>query len=490
MSSPHVAGVALLLKALKPSWTPGQIKSAMMTQAVTSVVKEDLTTPADPFDMGAGRVDVARAMKAPITISDTAANFAALTGDPLHAIDLNIPSINAPVMPGQVTTTRTLQNVSGASLSVRAQATVGASTSISFSPARFTLAPGASRTVSITITSEAPLGVQQFAKVRFNTNRGNAVIPVAFVRKQGSASLTQSCSAPSVPRNSTVTCTVSASNDSFDTKQVDLKTTASAKLRIVGASGATLTNGVARTSASLAGASLGVPSVSDGGGSFGYIPLDVFGITPTPIGDEAIINLNVPSFTYNGVTATRIGVDSNGYLVVGGGTSAENNCCNLPSGASSAPPNNVLAPFWTDLDGTGTPGYFAAVLTDGVSNWLVVEWRVNVWGTTDTRAFQTWIGLNGVQDISFAYPSPPAAPNGQAFLVGAENASGQGDMVSVLPTTDQTVTSTDPAPGDTLTYTVTVRGVSNGQGRVRTEMRADGVPGLTQVFSDLRVVSP
>ena len=58
MSSPHIAGSAILLKALHPDWTPGQIKSALMTTATTDVVKEDLTTPADPFDMGAGRVDL------------------------------------------------------------------------------------------------------------------------------------------------------------------------------------------------------------------------------------------------------------------------------------------------------------------------------------------------------------------------------------------------------------------------------------------------
>lgn len=96
MSSPHVAGVALLLKSLHPDWDPGQIKSAMMTRAVTKVVKEDLSTPADPFDMGAGRVNVGRAMQAPLTISDNAANFAALAGDEVNAVHLNIPSINAP----------------------------------------------------------------------------------------------------------------------------------------------------------------------------------------------------------------------------------------------------------------------------------------------------------------------------------------------------------------------------------------------------------
>ena len=106
MSAPHVAGAAILLAALHPDWTPGQIKSAMMTQAVTRVVKEDGRTPADPFDMGAGRVDVGAAARAPLTISDSAANMAAKSADPLRAIDLNLPSLNAPTMPGRVSTTR------------------------------------------------------------------------------------------------------------------------------------------------------------------------------------------------------------------------------------------------------------------------------------------------------------------------------------------------------------------------------------------------
>jgi hypothetical protein len=41
----------------------------------------------------------------------------------------------------------------------------------------------------------------------------------------------------------------------------------------------------------------------------------------------------------------------------------------------AAPPNGVLAPYWTDLDGTGTPGVYAGSLTDGVNRWLVLESR-------------------------------------------------------------------------------------------------------------------
>jgi subtilisin family serine protease len=82
MSSPHAAGSAILLKALHPDWSPGAIKSALMTTAITDVVKEDLVTPADPFDFGGGRVDLNNAGDAPIVFDETALRMATLGNNP------------------------------------------------------------------------------------------------------------------------------------------------------------------------------------------------------------------------------------------------------------------------------------------------------------------------------------------------------------------------------------------------------------------------
>ena len=109
----------------------------------------------------------------------------------------------------------------------------------------------------------------------------------------------------------------------------------------------------------------------------------------------------------------RIGVTSNGYAVVGG-TGVAQDISFLPQTLPDpARPNGVLAPFWTNLDGTGAPTASSRrSLTDGVSSWIVLEWRVNVFGTTSQRVFQMCIAVNGTEDIVFAYDPAnlPAAP--------------------------------------------------------------------------------
>ncbi len=489
MSAPHIAGAAILIKALHPSWSPGQIKSAMMTQAVTSVVKEDETTQADPFDMGSGRIDIGKAAKAPLTISDTGSAMASHTANPVNAIDLNIPSINAPTMPGSITTSRRIVNVTGKMLKVRARSSLPARTWVSFSRSDFKLRPGQSKRVEITLRSRAPIGQQQFGAVHFVTDRGDVRLPLAFIHRQGTVNATQSCSPRRIRHGKKTVCTVSATNNDFDDQGVSLTTSVSKHLKIKRTSAGTLRGGKVKVVRSLKGARLGVPTVSEAsdtpGG--GYLPLGLFGIEPEPVGDEDMLNYDVPAFSYNGKMETKVGVDSNGYLVVGGGTSEDNQCCDLPDGPSPTVPNNILAPFWTDLNGEGAPGISLASLTDGTNSWLVVQWEVNVYGTDDRRAFQMWLGTDGPQDVTFEYETPQTDP-GQPYLVGAENPSGAGDVSAFLPTGSLRVTSTDPAPGDTLTYRMRIRGKQRGPGHVRTRVEAEKVPGATLLDTPVKVL--
>jgi hypothetical protein len=46
---------------------------------------------------------------------------------------------------------------------------------------------------------------------------------------------------------------------------------------------------------------------------------------------------------------------------------------------------------------------------DAVNSWVVVEWRLDVFGTTDRKVSQQWIGVNGAEGVSFT-ETPRACP--------------------------------------------------------------------------------
>ena len=498
MSSPHVAGAAILALAVHPDWSPGQIRSALMTTAVTDVVKEDTRTPADPFDFGAGRIDVGESIYAPITFDETASRFAAMANDPVVAHHLNIPSVNAPVMPGRLVTSRLATNASGLTERFDVFAEAPSDSRITVSPAQLIVPAGGTAQLTITLESRAPIGEQRFGAVWLRSAEGTVLhLPVAFVHTQGGVDVVQTCRPQTVQLSGQSTCRVEMANGGFEDQVVDFRTSTASNLPIVGSENATVVDAhhAHLRNVVLAGTRPGIPSV-DPGSNFGYIPLAAFGVGPVPVGDEELLNFQLTGalVDFAGQSWDRLAVDSNGYLVMGGGSAEDNRCCELPDGPDPARPNNILAPFWTDLDGSTAPGISLAFLRNATDEWLVVEYRLEVAGTEDLRTFQVWLGVKSdaddddAEDITFAYASRPADPAGLDFLVGAENALGQGDMVAVLPTADLRVTSTDLQPGDRASYTLVVRGVGLGLGTVTTEMVATGVPGTTIVRTDVRVI--
>lgn len=183
------------------------------------------------------------------------------------------------------------------------------------------------------------------------------------------------------------------------------------------------------------------PGSSPGGG---YLPLSLFGIAPIAgVGDDTITNLATPSFSYAGRSWNSLGIVSNGYVVVGGGTDADVSFVNtaLPDPAA---PRNILAPFWTDLDPTTGGAVRMGVLTDGANDWIVVDWEaVRDFSALTVNSFQIWIGVDGDanpgEDISFAYGAVGSGDFG--FLtVGANDVTGLVgatyylDGVGTLPT--------------------------------------------------------
>ena len=111
MSSPHAAGAATLVRAVQPSWTPAEVKSALMMTAFTGGTKENGTTPWDADDVGHGRLDLTRAARAGMVMNETTANFlAANPGSGGDVRTLNLPSLRNVSCSPTCQWTRTVRN--------------------------------------------------------------------------------------------------------------------------------------------------------------------------------------------------------------------------------------------------------------------------------------------------------------------------------------------------------------------------------------------
>ena len=435
MSSPHIAGSGALLKALHPSWTPGQIKSALMTTARTAgLVKEDGSTPFDAYDAGSGRVDLTVAGDPGIAFASTGAQF---TSAASHLWDANYPSVFVPSMPGIISTTRRAQDLTGAASIWQLKATGTADFFISV-PNKITVPAGGSAAFSITMdASLVPQGQTRFGMIELKQSLGGhrvLHIPVTIVRGQGAVTLTKACSPLSLVPNDVTSCTLTANNPTFFAATYNIKDKLPPKLKLIASS--VLNGTVQGKDTVVASGSLPAaqpPDVSIGAGSSpagGYLPLSLFGIPPIGgVDDDTITNFNVPAFSFAGETWTRLGVSSNGYLVVGGGSGPDNQFLNQ-SFPNAARPNNVLAAFWSDLNPGAGGAIRIGTLTDGSDTWIVVDWAaVREFSTAgNTHSMEIWIGISGdanpAEDVSYAYGANTGTGDGGFSTVGAENRFG------------------------------------------------------------------
>lgn len=128
-------------------------------------------------------------------------------------------------------------------------------------------------------------------------------------------------------------------------------------------------------------------------------------------------------FTFYGQTYTQFYVDSNGYIGFDS-TQVESVYANAPMGRAGRP-NNLIAPFWDDLD--PSQGGQVRYLTSGSTpnRFLVVEWNsVPLWGTSNYQTFQVVLYENG--NVRFQYPNTRQGTGGDLryATAGIENADG------------------------------------------------------------------
>jgi len=93
MASPHVAGAAALLKQLYPKWTNAAIKSAMMSTSKYMEIYNYDETPAQPLDMGAGRLDVGAAMDPGVILDPPSLSYGLVPTGTTKSISVKVTNI-------------------------------------------------------------------------------------------------------------------------------------------------------------------------------------------------------------------------------------------------------------------------------------------------------------------------------------------------------------------------------------------------------------
>ncbi|NHZ72426.1 MAG: hypothetical protein GWP17_05020, partial [Aquificales bacterium] len=127
-------------------------------------------------------------------------------------------------------------------------------------------------------------------------------------------------------------------------------------------------------------------------------------------------------------------------------------------------PNDVIAPFWTDLNPAAGGFLYAALLTKDNESWVVLEWEDVPAFDSDKPSpnclencpelytFQVWIKTNTPeQDITFIYAKVAGSGAISGLNIGAENKDGLiGANYETVPTIENklSVISTPGTAGE------------------------------------------
>ena len=199
MSTPHVAGVAALLREAYPEWSVAALKSALSTSAYQNVVQSDGETAAHPFDFGSGHLDPNAAFAPGLVFDAGADDYDAFSCgvespavdsarcDALAANDwsfdadqFNLPSISVSRLANTRTIERRVTNVADQANSYIASVIAPPGVSVSVSPNTLSPAPGQTQTFEVTIDhAGGAMNLWQFGSITWESNDQSVYMPLA-----------------------------------------------------------------------------------------------------------------------------------------------------------------------------------------------------------------------------------------------------------------------------------------------------------------------
>lgn len=191
MSTPHIAGIAAVLKSRHPNWSPMAIKSALLTTATDQdtsgkPIQNAAGSAANPFGYGAGEARPKVAMDPGLVYDSSYADWAKfvcgsgqvpstdeLCADgKIDASDLNYPTIAIGDLAGKQTVTRTVTNVGKLPELYFPKVEGLAKLKVTVSPRVLITLPGRSTTYRVTFENTgAPLEQYSFGKLTWKSSK-------------------------------------------------------------------------------------------------------------------------------------------------------------------------------------------------------------------------------------------------------------------------------------------------------------------------------
>jgi minor extracellular serine protease Vpr len=168
-----VSGAAARVLGVHPSWTPDQVRSALMTTAARAGVR----TPG--LRQGAGRVDADAALHPGLVYAVSSADYVSWLGGRLPATELNLPSIK---VRGPATVHRTVTSVGSRAMYYSVTASGFSRHRVRVQPEAIRILPGHRATYTVTITGPGDR-IPDSGWITWLGNNGITVrIPVVIAR--------------------------------------------------------------------------------------------------------------------------------------------------------------------------------------------------------------------------------------------------------------------------------------------------------------------
>jgi subtilisin family serine protease len=227
LSSPHIAGIAALLRSRNPSWSPVAVKSALMTTASqldnTGQPIQRGGAPATPLDFGAGHVRAGSAFDPglvyesgptewlqylcgigehiPLSDGNGGTVDACTVVGSIDPSDLNYPSIAVGDLTGRQVIRRTVTNVTGQASVYLARPQAPPGFTVKVTPSTLVVRPHQSASYQMEITrTDGAYGQWAFGSLSWSDLRGHNVrspiavrpiamaVPASLVRSTASGS--------------------------------------------------------------------------------------------------------------------------------------------------------------------------------------------------------------------------------------------------------------------------------------------------------------